>query len=231
MSGRSHAEAPGGLQGLVLDLRGNPGGLLDQAVAVSDLFLAEGEIVHTDRPRRAGAAPLLGAGPGRCPPLPMVVLVNAGTASAAEIVAGALQDHRRAVLVGTRTFGKGSVQDIYELADGSALKLTVARYFTPSGRSIQALGIEPDVLVPEADAVPAFDDEPAPRRCVGPRRVVGAAPRREADLPGALDRPTGRFRPPRRAPSRRPSSRSPRIPWCDEAWKSSRSQPFSEPRP
>jgi carboxyl-terminal processing protease len=183
-------QSPGGLKGLILDLRDNPGGLLAQAAAVSDLFLTEGEIVHTTardvREQRSFSAQAAGTRP----PLPMVLLVNAGTASAAEIVAGALQDHRRAVLVGTRTFGKGSVQDIYELADGSALKLTVARYFTPSGRSIQAKGIEPDVLVAEADDVPAFDDEPAAPAASARVESSAPPPEREADLPGALDRPT-----------------------------------------
>lgn len=180
-------QAPGGLRGLILDLRDNPGGLLSQAAAVSDLFLDEGEIVRTEARDAREQRTFTAQAQGTRPAVPMVVLVNASTASAAEIVAGALQDHRRAVLVGTRTFGKGSVQDIFELADGSALKLTVARYFTPSGRSIQAKGIEPDVLVPEADDLPPIDGEPR-------AAPVAAAsdeppPEREADLPGALDRP------------------------------------------
>jgi carboxyl-terminal processing protease len=180
-------QSPGGLTGLILDLRDNPGGLLAQAAAVSDLFLEEGEIVRTAARDVREQRTFTAQPQGTRPPLPMVVLVNAGTASAAEIVAGALQDHHRAVLVGTRTYGKGSVQDIFELADGSALKLTVARYFTPSGRSIQAKGIDPDVLVPEADDLPALEGEPGE----GPvaTEAPEPPPEREADLPGALDRP------------------------------------------
>lgn len=135
------------VRGVLLDLRNNPGGLLDQAVSVADQFLDEGVIVST---RGRGDRPIASAqarGPGTRPNWPMVVLVNGYTASAAEIVAGALHDHKRAVLVGSRTFGKGSVQNIIELPDRSALKLTIARYFTPSGRSIQAQGIEPDVRI------------------------------------------------------------------------------------
>ena len=144
-------KAHGGLKGLVLDLRNNPGGLLDQAVRVADLFLDKGLIVRT----RGKGGRLLEeehARPrGTRSGFPMVVLVDGGTASASEIVAGALQDHRRAVIMGTQTFGKGSVQTIIELDDGSALKLTVARYYTPSGRSIQESGIRPDLLVEPRD--------------------------------------------------------------------------------
>jgi carboxyl-terminal processing protease len=148
--------AKGGLRGLLLDMRDNPGGLLDQAVSVADEFLEEGLIVST---RGRGGRELSAAGAKRAgtrPHWPMVVLVNGYTASAAEIVAGALRDHGRALIVGTKTFGKGSVQNIIELPDASALKLTVARYYTPSGRSIQAEGIEPDVVV-EQGASPAVD--------------------------------------------------------------------------
>jgi carboxyl-terminal processing protease len=142
--------AQGGLSGLLLDLRDNPGGLLDQAVLVADEFLETGKIVST---RGRGGRELAVAEARRIgtrPPFPIVVLVNGFTASAAEIVAGALQDHQRAVLVGTRTFGKGSVQNVIELPDASALKLTIARYYTPKGRSIQAEGIEPDMQVDQA---------------------------------------------------------------------------------
>jgi carboxyl-terminal processing protease len=137
-----------GLKGVVLDLRNNPGGLLDQAVAVSDRFLPGGlTIVSTrgrsDRPATEQRSRERDTEPG----YPMVVLVNGGSASASEIVAGALQDHRRAVVMGTQTFGKGSVQTLIELQDGSGLKLTVARYYTPSGRSIQERGITPDHVV------------------------------------------------------------------------------------
>ena len=135
------------LRGLMLDLRGNPGGLVTEAVAVADLFLAEGDIVSM----RGRGGRLLerhrAHRSGTLPRWPLVVLVDGGSASASEIVAGALQDHGRALLLGTRTFGKGSVQNLVELPDGSAIKLTVARYYTPSGRDIQARGIVPDVIV------------------------------------------------------------------------------------
>ena len=140
-------KAGGSLRGIVLDLRNNPGGLLDQAVAVSDDFLEQGEIVST-RSRRPDDGQRWNAKPGDIASgLPMVVLVNSGSASASEIVAGALQDQRRAVIVGTRTFGKGSVQTVTPLQGNGAIRLTTARYYTPSGRSIQGLGISPDVEV------------------------------------------------------------------------------------
>jgi len=141
-------QSTGKLKGVVLDLRNNPGGLLDQAVAVSDAFLDKGEIVST-RGRRADETQRFNARPGDIANgLPLVVLINGGSASASEIVAGALQDHHRATLVGTRSFGKGSVQTIIPLGSGNgALRLTTARYFTPSGRSIQAKGISPDIEV------------------------------------------------------------------------------------
>lgn len=139
-------EKSGPLNGLILDMRNNPGGLLDQAVSVSDLFLQSGTIVTTES-RRKEIDRRVATGEGTEPNYPIVVLVNGGSASASEIVAGALQDNARALVMGTQSFGKGSVQSVMELDDGSALKLTIARYFTPSGRSIQALGITPDVLV------------------------------------------------------------------------------------
>jgi carboxyl-terminal processing protease len=144
---RLQTEAGGRLSGLVLDLRGNPGGLLDQAVKVSDLFLAQGVIVttvgrsgHKLDEERARAY-------GTWDGFPIACLVNGSSASASEIVAGALQDHARAVIVGTSTYGKGSVQSIFDLGDGSGLKLTVARYLTPSGRTIQGKGITPDRVI------------------------------------------------------------------------------------
>ncbi len=138
------------LVGYVIDLRNNPGGLLDQAVAVSDAFLERGEVVST-RGRRAEGAQRFNATPGDISKgMPLVVLINGGSASASEIVAGALQDHRRAILMGTRSFGKGSVQTIMPLGRDGAMKLTTQRYYTPSGRSIQATGIEPDVEVQQA---------------------------------------------------------------------------------
>lgn len=138
--------------GLVLDLRNNPGGLLDQGVRVADRFLSAGNIVTTRS--RSGRAPDVERATARDtePGYPMVVLVNAGTASASEIVAGALQDNGRAVVLGSWTFGKGSVQTLIELDDGSGLKLTIARYYTPSGRSIQESGIAPDVLLESGEA-------------------------------------------------------------------------------
>src|SRR5271169_1174773 len=138
------------LRGVVLDLRNNPGGLLDQAVAVSDAFLDKGEIVST-RGRRSDDAQRYNARPGDVAArLPLAVLINGGSASASEIVAGALQDHHRAVLLGTRSFGKGSVQTIIPLPGHGAMRLTTARYYTPSGRSIQAKGIDPDIVVEAA---------------------------------------------------------------------------------
>jgi carboxyl-terminal processing protease len=135
------------LQGVVLDLRNNPGGLLIQAIRVSDAFLERGEIVST-RGRSEGQGERYNAEPGDLVQgRPMVVLINGGSASASEIVAGALQDHRRAVLVGTRSFGKGSVQSLIPLRGDGAMRLTTSLYYTPSGRSIQALGISPDIIV------------------------------------------------------------------------------------
>jgi carboxyl-terminal processing protease len=154
-------QANGKLVGLVLDLRNNPGGLLDQAVAVSDAFLDKGEIVST-RGRRSDDAQRYNARPGDIAQgLPVAILINGGSASASEIVAGALQDHHRAILMGTRTFGKGSVQTIIPLAGHGAMRLTTARYYTPSGRSIQAKGIDPDIVVEAAkiEQTAAKDDK------------------------------------------------------------------------
>jgi carboxyl-terminal processing protease len=162
-------QAGGNLRGLVLDLRNNPGGLLDQAVQVTDDFLDQGEIVST-RARRAEDAQRWNARAGDIAQgLPMVVLVNGGSASASEIVAGALQDHRRAVVMGTKSFGKGSVQTVMPIQGQGAIRLTTARYYTPSGRSIQATGIEPDIEVlatrPDPNA-PARDREADLRRAL-----------------------------------------------------------------
>ena len=147
------------LKGYVVDLRGNPGGLLDQAIAVSDDFLEKGAIVLTkgrglEETQRANARPG-DIAEGK----PIVVLINGGSASASEIVAGALQDHKRATIVGTRSFGKGSVQTIIPLGANGAIRLTTARYYTPSGRSIQAKGIEPDVMV-EQELPPELQSKP-----------------------------------------------------------------------
>jgi carboxyl-terminal processing protease len=162
------------IEGYVLDLRNNPGGLLSQAIAVSDAFLETGEIVST-RGRDLEAADRVNARPGDLTDgKPMVVLINEGSASASEIVAGALQDQRRAVILGAKSFGKGSVQTVMRLGEKGAMKLTTARYFTPSGRSIQALGIEPDILVEERRVADA-DETEAEREA-----------RSEADLRGSL---------------------------------------------
>ena len=135
------------LKGLILDLRNNPGGLLDQAVEVSDIFLDKGLIVYT-KGRLKNQQMEFAAHKNETPHnYPIIVLVNEGTASASEIVAGALQDHKRALILGVKTFGKGSVQTVIPLRDGSAMRLTTALYYTPSGRSIQATGIEPDIVV------------------------------------------------------------------------------------
>ncbi|MET0086480.1 MAG: S41 family peptidase [Sedimenticola sp.] len=136
-----------GLKGLILDLRNNPGGVLNGAVSVSDAFLSEGDIVYTKGRVDESKLDFSAAPDDVMEGAPMVVLVNGGSASASEIVAGALQDNQRAVIMGTRTFGKGSVQTIIPVNNSTAIKLTTARYFTPSGRSIQAEGIEPDIVL------------------------------------------------------------------------------------
>ena len=135
------------LKGVILDLRNNPGGLLNQAITVSDVFLKSGVIVTTKGRVKGMESKSVARDNGDEPIYPLVVLVNEGTASAAEIVSGALQDNERALVIGTHTFGKGSVQTVIPLEDGSALKLTTAKYYTPSGRSIQAEGIKPDIVV------------------------------------------------------------------------------------
>lgn len=145
------------IRGLILDLRNNPGGLLNQAVSVSDIFLKQGTIVST-RGRTEDQNMLFSAHDTTDDTgIPMVVLVNEGSASASEIVAGAIQDHKRGVIVGTRTFGKGSVQTIIPLPDGAGLRMTTAKYYTPANRSIQALGISPDVEVPDQEATASGD--------------------------------------------------------------------------
>jgi len=136
------------LNGLILDLRNNPGGLLSQAIEVSDLFLDSGLIVSTEGRDRSQNIKATAHKNKEIRAYPIIVLLNGGSASAAEIVAGALQDNKKALVLGTRSFGKGSVQTILPLSDGSGLRLTTARYYTPSGRSIQLSGIEPDIKVP-----------------------------------------------------------------------------------
>ncbi|WP_419787937.1 S41 family peptidase [Pseudodesulfovibrio sp.] len=145
------------LKGIVLDLRNNPGGLLGQAVSVVDTFVDDGTIVYIQGKDKANRKDFYASHTADDVTVPMVVLINAGSASASEIVAGALQDHRRALIVGERSFGKGSVQTIVPMADGSAIKLTTALYYTPKGRSIQALGIEPDLKIPFV--APVKDDD------------------------------------------------------------------------
>jgi carboxyl-terminal processing protease len=174
-------EAAGGIEnvsGFVVDLRNNPGGLLNQAIAVSDAFLEEGEIVST-RGRDAADGDRTNATPGDLAEgKPIVVLINGGSASASEIVAGALQDHRRAIVVGTKSFGKGSVQTIMPLRGEGAMRLTTARYYTPSGRSIQALGVSPDIIVAQPPARPADNEE---------EDATARPLRSEADLRGSLN--------------------------------------------
>ncbi len=141
-----------GMTALVLDLRNNPGGLLNSSVEVSQKFIRSGSLVVSTRgrPGVGGASEYLSRGKPHYLDFPMAVLVNGGSASAAEITAGALQDHRRAVIIGEKTFGKGSVQSVLPLEDGSAIRLTTAKYYTPSGRTIHEVGVEPDILVPMA---------------------------------------------------------------------------------
>jgi carboxyl-terminal processing protease len=154
------AKNGGKLRGLILDLRNNPGGLLDQAVSVSSDFIDQGEIVSTRARHPEDSQRWDAKGDDILHGAPLVVLINGGSASASEIVSGALQDHRRAILLGTRSFGKGSVQTVIPLPGDGAMRLTTARYYTPSGRSIQAVGIVPDVPVQEtAEAPPSFGGE------------------------------------------------------------------------
>ena len=166
------------ISGIVIDLRNNPGGLLNQAIAVSDAFLEEGEIVST-RGRDSADSDRTNATPGDLAQgKPIVVLINGGSASASEIVAGALQDHHRAIVVGTKSFGKGSVQTIMPLRGEGAIRLTTARYYTPSGRSIQAVGVSPDIVVAQPPVKPADQEEDAAKN-----RPL----RSEADLRGSLN--------------------------------------------
>jgi carboxyl-terminal processing protease len=182
---KKEIEALGGMDkvnGFVIDLRNNPGGLLTQAIQVSDAFLEKGEIVSTrgrnpqDGERFNSTAGDLAEGK------PIVVLINGGSASASEIVAGALQDHRRAIVIGTKSFGKGSVQTVMPLAGDGAMRLTTARYYTPSGRSIQALGVSPDIVVQQPEPAPVDEnaaEEETPSSAITDRS--------EGDLRGALE--------------------------------------------
>jgi carboxyl-terminal processing protease len=180
---RTVIEEAGGIaeiNGVVLDLRNNPGGLLTQAIRVSDGFLDAGEIVST-RGREAEQGERYNATPGDLiDGLPMVVLINGGSASASEIVAGALQDHRRAIVIGTKSFGKGSVQTVMPLRGEGAMRLTTARYYTPSGRSIQSLGVSPDIIVQQPPPRPVDETEDEQETSAAARN------RSEADLRGSL---------------------------------------------
>jgi carboxyl-terminal processing protease len=165
------------VNGFVIDLRNNPGGLLTQAIRVSDAFLEKGEIVST-RGRNPEEGDRFNAVPGDLAEgKPIVVLINGGSASASEIVAGALQDHRRAIVIGTKSFGKGSVQTIMPLRGKGAMRLTTARYYTPSGRSIQALGVSPDIIVEQPRRKPESEED----------EVTNRGGRTEADLRGSLN--------------------------------------------
>lgn len=161
-------------KGLLIDLRKNPGGLFEQAVKISDLFLDSGDIVSTVGRNKQDQEIVKAKADGGYPQVPIVILINEYSASASEILAGALQDNKRALIVGERSFGKGSVQSVVKLGDGSGLKLTVARYFTPSGRSIQAEGINPDIDIPNVD-IQAFN-----------KAVIASDNYREKDMEGHL---------------------------------------------
>ena len=165
----------GGLKGLIIDLRNNPGGLIPPAVEIADVFLDDGVIVYTEGRTPSSNQTFFASPRELLEDVPIVVLINGGTASAAEIVAGALQDHTRAAILGTQSFGKGSVQTVIPFGDGRAIKLTTARYFTPLGRSIQAEGIIPDINTPRAEAK-LLESKPFPR---------------ERDLDGHLTSPDG----------------------------------------
>jgi carboxyl-terminal processing protease len=162
------------IKGLVIDLRNNPGGLLEQAIKISDLFLSEGTIVSTIGRNAKEKEVAYAKKEGTLEGFPIIILMNEYSASASEILGGALQDNGRAAIMGTRSFGKGSVQSVVKLGDGSGLKLTVARYYTPKGRSIQAEGIMPDIALDQVNAE-AFE-----------KAVIRRDARREKDIKGHL---------------------------------------------
>jgi carboxyl-terminal processing protease len=195
--GQLEQENGGQLSGLVLDLRNNPGGLLTQAIKVADEFIDSGLLVYTDGRLESQKQKYFAHRAGSHTEFPMVVLVNGGSASASEIVAGALQDHKRALVLGTQTFGKGSVQTILPLEENSAVRLTTARYYTPNGRSIQATGITPDIVLDnvivqaKAEGGPAFPmvrEENLPRHFgqKGKGAPEGATPKGEEELEPSL---------------------------------------------
>jgi carboxyl-terminal processing protease len=165
------------LEGLVLDLRNNPGGVLNGAVGVSDAFIDDGLIVYTEGRIEDSSNRYLATPGDSLNGAPLIILINGGSASASEIVAGAMQDHKRAIIMGTKSFGKGSVQTIQELRNGSAVKLTTARYFTPDGRSIQATGIEPDIVLSTLS--------------IAAKEGSRKEPFSEKDLDGRLSNPNG----------------------------------------
>lgn len=168
------------IKGLILDLRNNPGGLLSQAIKVSDLFLNDGVIVYTESRIQSQKQKFFAVQRGTEPEYPLIVLVNGGSASASEIVAGALKDHGRALILGTTTFGKGSVQTIMPLENSGALRLTTALYYTKSGNSLQSRGVTPDLVV----EIPTTSDEKGEKKTF---ELI-----RERDLPGAINNPDGK---------------------------------------
>lgn len=174
------------IQGLILDLRNNPGGLLTQAIRVSDFFLKEGVIVYTDGRVEKQRQKFFAHEQGTEPDYPIVVLVNGGSASASEIVAGALKDHGRGLVLGTQTFGKGSVQTITPLSNGGALTLTTALYYTKSGRSIQVTGVKPDIIMEQQEEIEEEQQHSSSRKKSKKGFIV-----REGDLPGAIENPSG----------------------------------------
>jgi carboxyl-terminal processing protease len=193
-----HRESPEPFHGLVLDLRDNPGGLLDQAVKVADFWLKDGLVVYTKGRSESQRQEFRAHEDGTEPSYPIAVLVNEGTASASEIVAGALQDHGRALVIGVKTFGKGSVQTVYPLEGGAGLRLTTALYYTPAGRSIQEVGIAPDIPVQplmvataeegaasrirERDLEGHFTQEDAAREAEPSEEIASAPAAEEADV-------------------------------------------------
>ncbi|MEY6432712.1 S41 family peptidase [Thioalkalicoccus limnaeus] len=181
-------ENDGRLKGLILDLRNNPGGMLNSAVKVADAFLDEGLVVYTEGRDQASRLDFSANPDELLGGAPLVVLVNAGSASASEIVAGALQDHRRAIIMGTQTFGKGSVQTVVPIDESRGLKLTTARYFTPDGRSIQAHGIVPDITVAQGELILARPAENAVKEADLIRGLDDADPA-ETESDGPVDRP------------------------------------------
>jgi carboxyl-terminal processing protease len=188
-------QSKGSLQGVVLDLRNNPGGLLTQAVKVSDVFLDSGLIVYTDGRLENQKQKYFAHKASTWSDFPMVVLVNGGSASASEIVAGALQDHKRALVLGTTTFGKGSVQTILPLDDTTALRLTTARYFTPNGRSIQATGIVPDITMEEGTQTAKADTSGMIREANLPRHLEHPADNGKEAKPTETAKPADEAQP------------------------------------